>query len=368
MVMSKLVLFIGTLEAGGAERVASVLGNNMLSYFSSVEIITYYDRIPYYPIDNNVRIISLEGLTHSRNLIKNLFALRTIVKEEKPSAFVSFLTPFNILSAFALLGIKRRTFFAVAERTDPSKDEYHKNMFLRFLRWFSYSFLDDGLVMQTSSALNYFSKTIRKKAVVLPNPLSIKNSEIGCALLTEKEKKIVSVGRLIESKNFEMLFRSFANVHEQFPEYKLVIYGEGDYRLRLEKYINKLGLDEYILLPGKNSDIISAIKSAEIFAFPSSYEGMSNAIIEALCIGLPVVTTDVNGACDLINTGINGFIIPVGDEKEMTNALISLLTDKTKAKDISTKAIMVADLLQTDKVVMQWNDFIKEGINNKKRK
>ena len=361
----KLIIFIASLGSGGAERVVSVLSSLLVNTFLSVEILIYYGEKPYYRIDDRVKISSLEAMAHSKSLLAKIRTLRRYVRQEKPDALLSFLAPFNIMSAFTLIGAKRNMFFAVAQRTDPKHSRYGKSMILRFFRWVTYSFLTDGLVMQTTAAKNYFSKRIQKKCVVIPNPTSVRSEDVGIGLTTQKKHEIVSVGRLIPSKNYEMLFRCFAKVLEKYPDYRLVIYGEGTHRTFLESYIKELGLESSVSLQGRTDNVVEAIKSAELFVFPSNHEGMSNAVIEALCVGLPVVTTDVGGASDMIENGKNGIVIPIGDEDIMISTILNLLYDKDIAKDMAEEATNVAEVLEANAVVSKWAAFLDGGISNK---
>ena len=196
----KLIIFIASLGSGGAERVVSVLSSLLVNTFLSVEILIYYGEKPYYRIDDRVKISSLEAMAHSKSLLAKIRTLRRYVRQEKPDALLSFLAPFNIMSAFTLIGAKRNMFFAVAERTDPKHSRYGKSMILRFFRWVTYSFLTDGLVMQTTAAKNYFSKRIQKKCVVIPNPSSVRSEDVGIGLrccfvaLPKYSKSILIIG------------------------------------------------------------------------------------------------------------------------------------------------------------------------------
>ena len=151
----------------------------------------------------------------------------------------------------------------------------------------------------------------------------------------------------------------------KYSDYRLVIYGEGTHRTFLESYIKELGLESSVSLQGRTDNVVEAIKSAELFVFPSNHEGMSNAVIEALCVGLPVVTTDVGGASDMIENGKNGIVIPIGDEDIMISTILNLLYDKDIAKDMAEEATNVAEVLEANAVVSKWAAFLDGGISNK---
>lgn len=359
--MNKLIIFIASLRNGGAERVVSILSQSMLIYFKEVEIITYYDADIFYKIDNRVKVVSLESITGTTSIIRNCHALRKYLDGAKPSVLISFMAPFNIL---ALLSVrhKRNYPIIVADRSDPRFE--CRNVVRRFMRSFLYSTEADKLVIQSKRNLKYYPKNVQGKSSVIFNPISIDAVCSGVATLSHKEKLIVQVASLVEVKNQRMLIQSFSNVVKNHPEYRLIIYGEGPCRGGLEKLISDLKLENKVFLPGRINDVVSCIKQAELFVLSSNFEGLSNAMLEALYIGLPVVATDVSGAVDIIRNGYNGYLVPVGDEKEMTKAICEVIEDNSLREKMADNATLVKDLLDKDAVTSEWLKVIKECMYN----
>ena len=208
--------------------------------------------------------------TGTTNTVRNLGFIHKEFK--KYDVVLSFLAPFNMIALVA--NLFNKTPIIVADRNDPSK--VPSNKYVRFVRDLLYK-LADRIVVQTKHNQAYF----KKNTDVIYNPVVMDDFK-GMALRVNKEKLIVSSARLEKQKNQEMLIDAFGAFHKSHPEYKLRIYGEGSYRENLEEKIDKLGLKDCILLPGVTKDIFNKIAAAELFVLTSNYEGMPNALIEAM--------------------------------------------------------------------------------------
>ena len=239
----RYVFFIPTLRQGGGERVISLLSRKMTEEDLSVTILLYLDEPIFYEIDARVNIVCVRRETGSSNMMKNLFWMRRFFRENA-DVLISFLAPYNILALLATFGGKQTVI--VADRNDPRF--IPAKPMIRKIRDFLYRFAD-GVIVQTTHNLEYFSPYIQKKSRVIFNPVDMKDLA-GKALTAEKEKAIVSVGRLLPQKNQELLVKAFAKVHTAFPEHKLVIYGDGAHRDSLEALVQKLDLQQHVLLPG----------------------------------------------------------------------------------------------------------------------
>nr|WP_186324865.1 glycosyltransferase [Paenibacillus bovis] len=350
--MEKIVIFTGTLSFGGSERVISILSKSLLKHYN-IEIILFYNRPIWYEMDERIKITLLNDLIPGKgSIFKKIMFYRKYIKKVKPKTVISFLAPFNIFSIISLIytGIP----IIVAERNDPR--HIPNRYYLRWLRNFLY-FFAHFIVVQTENNKKYFSKKIQQKCHVIYNPISI-DKEIGKALNIKKQKKIVSVGRLIDQKNHRLLVNAFCKIHEMFPEYRLIIYGEGDERENLLNLIKRLGLENYIELPGVKKDVNSLILDAELFILPSNFEGMPNALIEAMCIGLPCISTKVSGAVDLIKNEENGILINIGSESELVEKIKLVLENKELANTLGHKACEISKVLNKEKVVGDWIDLI----------
>ena len=351
--MKKHLFFIGTLTNGGAERVVSILSGKMSEQGMNVEILTYYDMPVFYQIHPNVKVTCVEKETGTKGKAQNFLWVRKYFKEHA-DVLISFLAPFNIFALACNFGTG--TPIIVADRNDPTK--IPSNTFVRKVRDFLYRFAD-GIVIQTKKNQSYFSKQVQKKSEVIYNPINL-GEKAGSALQTAKHKKIVSVGRLMQQKNQKMLLAAFKSVVGKYPDYQLVIYGEGPMREDLEAYAKELGIEKSISLPGSVADVHDRIKDAEVFVLSSDYEGMPNALIEAMCLGLPVISTKVSGATDLIKDHENGILTELDHQEELETAIIELIEHPALAEKLAKNATELNDSLELSKIMNQWIHFIKK--------
>lgn len=356
--MKRHIFFIGTLRNGGAERVVSILASKMAEKGIAAEILMYYDKPIFYEVSSKIKLTVVEKETGTKSKVKNLFWLRKYFKNNA-KIVISFLAPFNMMAIMANLG--NGTPIIVADRNDPRK--VPSKVFIRKMRDFLYCFAN-GIVVQTQRNKEYFGKTVQKKSTIIYNPVDLKE-KTGIALRTPKEKKIVTAGRLMPQKNQKMMIYAFAELLKKYPNYQLDIYGDGPSETELKALINELKISESILLPGNVKDLHDRIKSAEVFILSSDYEGMPNALIEAMCLGLPVVSTKVSGATDLIRHGENGFLTDCGDYEQLEKTLDELLANPEKMELFANEGVKLAKALEVNVILKEWMDYIDEIVAKK---
>ena len=177
----------------------------------------------------------------------------------------------------------------------------------------------------------------------------------------EREKIIVTTGRLNKHKNHSLLICAFKRIVAFFPDYRIIIYGEGPERLNDEILIRKLGLQEYVLLPGTTNNVPEKIYKASLYVLTSDFEGMPNSLMEAMALGLPCISTDCpcGGPRELIVSGKNGMLVPVGDEDALANAMKKLLNDERYAIELGKNAMKIREELSMDIICRKWYEYLK---------
>ncbi len=355
------ILFtVGTLQSGGAERVVSILANMLAEKGNEVEIVlNNYQSESAYFIKNNVKISNI----HSKKILgKNFFhycyQLRKKIKYEKYDVVISFLWANNIKTIISSLGLK--TPVIVSERINPYMAPSKKLM--RGIRNLIY-LLADGYVLQTQQMKEYFGRKVNRIGVVIANPIDTKR--LPEYFVGERKKEIVAVNRLNEQKNIPMLIEAFDSISKKHPDYILNIYGEGTERNYLEGLINSLGLSEKIFLCGSKKNVLELINDSSLFILSSNFEGMPNALIEAMCLGLPCISTDspIGGSAMLIENKANGLLIPVGDKEALINAINYMLENPEKANEMGKNAINTREILAVDVIVTKWENYIDKIIS-----
>ena len=349
--MKKLAIVCGTLHSGGAERVISIMSEKLTEKYD-VEIILYYDRPIWYDISDKVRITVIERKCCGKNIIRRALWFRKYLKENA-DVVLSFLAPFNIFTLISAFGLKMPKI--VADRNDPRF--VPSNKLIRFVRDFIYRFATT-IVVQNDNNKKYFPQSVQKKCRVIFNPVAFQTYK-GIALRTEKNDKIVCVGRIIKQKNNMMLINAFKQISEEFEGLELVFYGEGSMKEELEQKAKEMGLDGKVIFAGNVKDVIENIKDAKMFVMTSNYEGMPNALLEAMCAGLPVISTKVSGAADVIESGENGILVDIDDEKALADAMRNFLNNENYARKCGENAVSVSRMLDGELIIQQWIDLIE---------
>lgn len=159
-----------------------------------------------------------------------------------------------------------------------------------------------------------------------------------------------------------MLISAFSKFSKSHPDYKLLIWGEGDERGELENQINELSLEQKVLLPGVSENIFQELSKGEIFVLSSNFEGMPNTLIEAMCLGLPCISTKVSGATDLIKDGVNGLLIEINAENQLIMAMEKLTGDDSLRKEIGENASKIYDELNVEVISNKWIKYIENFV------
>jgi GalNAc-alpha-(1->4)-GalNAc-alpha-(1->3)-diNAcBac-PP-undecaprenol alpha-1,4-N-acetyl-D-galactosaminyltransferase len=363
-----LALIISSLQTGGAERVLSELANawSVKGYQISLITLSAEDEKSIYPLNSRVQLFPLnQASSHHTSLLERLkriarriFILRKTLKSLKPDAIISFVDVMNITTILATRFLEIPVL--VSERTHPA---YHKlAYFYKILRRLTYPYADK-VISQTDTASNYFSTLPLSKKVVIPNSVNKPVRQKKHDDIIKPVHHIVSVGRLCPNKGLQILIRAFSKVLTQNPNLKLTIYGEGEMRANLEQLIKELDVANAVFLPGVIQDIQTALIDADLFAFPSYYEGFPNALCEALAIGLPVIASNCSGTIDIIQDGVGGRLFPVGDVNALTDLLQELITDISQRVMLSEKAQHVIERFSHTSVMKRWEDVLFQVIN-----
>ncbi|MDD6518594.1 MAG: glycosyltransferase [Oribacterium sp.] len=351
-------ILIVTISLGndGAERVLTELAKEWIHIGCKVFVIQT-DANRYgnsYAMPDSIQMINIcvKSKNKVMRFLQEIKAVRKVISVHQDATVVSFLSASSFVVAMASLGLKNKIVFS--ERNDPRRVPIGKHQ--QLLRNFAFHFAD-RIVFQTNDAQAYFDKSIQKRGIIIPNPI---NGALPDRYEGERKKIIVTACRLHPQKNLKMLIDAFSMLQKDYPDYKLIIYGEGVLRQELEAYIRSLNLSEQILLPGFQNDIVKKIMDCAVYACSSNYEGISNSMLEAMAMGVPTVVTDcpVGGARMMINNEVNGMLVPVGDTKSMYIAMKRIIDDPELAERLSNNAFDIRNRLPVSKIAKQWLDIM----------
>lgn len=381
----KICFFTAALTKGGAERVIANLSNYLVNQeeIEKVDIITVFNSDVAYELDKKINLYTIDKkykehkyLVNSGTRIKRFIfkvkkyfqnigrklILKEMTKKFDYDVVISFLPE----PSFLILSLKNliKCPIIISDRNDPNI-EYkgiRKNYLMRKL----YP-LADAFIFQTEDARDYFKDIIHKDSEIIANPVN--DNFITESYKGEREKNIVTVGRLEEQKNHLLLIKAFEKIKDKFENYKLIIYGEGSLRNELQDYISKNNLENNIILAGQIDNVKETIYKASLFVLSSDYEGMPNALIEAMCLGLPSISTDCpcGGPKYLIKNNENGILIPTKDEDAMSKAIETVLSNKELSDKLANNASKLSNEVSSEVINNKWIKFIKKIAKEDKR-
>ncbi|WP_338240853.1 glycosyltransferase family 4 protein [Aurantiacibacter hainanensis] len=352
-----------SLGAGGSERVVTTLANFWAGQGRQVGIANFDapDFEPYYPLAEEVALFRLDLPAPASRLpgqIKQTFrrirALERVYREFKPDVVISFLTKANVMAILAArrVGVP----VIISERNNPTLQTF--NAFWRMARSYTYP-KAFSFVTMTRGAAEYYPERQRPRTTIIPNPVNLPESWSD----RRGGNTITAVGRLTGQKQFHLLIDAFARIAPEFPEWNLVIWGEGDRRGELESQRSRLGLDDRIALPGLTDWPGQWIETADVFVLSSAYEGWPNVIVEAMAAELPVVAFDCeHGVSDMIEDGVNGRIVPLNDVAALSDALASVLGDTGLREGLAHRALQASARYNTGAIADRWIDIFEDAI------
>ena len=367
--MKKILFYVHSLNKGGAERVLLTLAEelNKEDEYEAVIMTDTIDELEY-DIRFDIKRINLADMG-ADSAISRIKAIRRVVKEQDPDKVVVFMLSSVIRAVIALICTSYKVIGSVRSNPyDDYSDPKSRALLLSCVR------RTEKIVCQTDYQIEFFPRSLRDRCVVISNPifpefalkaryLSNKDLESsdgeGYGGAGDGRKKIVATGRLFDYKNHKLLIDAFAPIEAEYPDTDLVIYGEGPYREELEKEINRLGLHR-VFLPGDSKTVAEDIADAYIYVLPSDTEGLPNALMEAMALGLPVISTDCpcGGPKSLIRDGENGLLTPVGDIDRMKEAIVRLLTDEDLRVKIGSNAKEILKTNDLNSIVKQWENIL----------
>jgi len=356
--MKSITFVIGTMGNGGAERVIANLSNQFVNDGINVSIITIYGTLQTYRLDDKISLnhmicnIKIKAFRPLERMIK----LRHIIKQISPDIVVSFLADVNIHTLIALIGSEVP--IIVSERNDPMKVPSMK--WMRALRNVLYK-RASGVVFQTHDAANYFEKYMpnRVRKAIIANPIK---DDLPFYLPKPEKIEFITACRLNKQKNLHLMINSIKQVIDSGYDCCLNIYGEGPMRQELKAYIDSLGLNGRVCLCGFSDNIHEIMARATAFIISSDFEGISNSMLEALGIGIPVIATDcpVGGARQYIKNGVNGYLVPCRDVEHMRKAMIDIIENPIKAIEMGKKATKIRKMISIKNIALQWVEFINK--------
>lgn len=346
----KILFFINRLFGGGGagkmlKYVSSLCAEN--GYNVSIAVL-YNNNEKYDGLNEKIKVIDV-GIKNKGVVSRgvSLFRIRKIVYLYNPDIVCSFNSDVAFSVRLATLGIKN-VLFCAAERSDP----YIVNKIWKILYKWTYKYTN-YCFFQLEGAMHFYMPNAKDKSYIIPNPYLGENNK---CFHNINSNLIVSLGRLEKQKGYDILIKSFYYVHQKYAQYQLFIYGEGPQRSELESLIKELGLEKTVFLSGFIKEPSQILKKSFLYVLSSQYEGMPNALIEAMALGIPTISTDCTpgGPAFLTNNGKRGLLVKKNDVNELSESIVYLIENKEFAHNLGKKGTEIAELLNPKRIDTLW--------------
>jgi len=362
----RLTLVIPSMERGGAERVMSILASSWAEKGHEVTLLTLKRGVkPAHELhpDVKVRNLGLTGEPATNSLVAvfrqvaRIRALRWAIRESQPDLTISFMERTNVLTLVATKGLGVSVI--VSERVDPR--HYDIGPLWQRLRRLTYRWAA-ALVCQSRTSLMWFEQRMKVKGRVIPNPvLAVKEPATRLPPKNAEGRTMLAMGRLVDQKGFDLLLDAFGQLAARYPDWSLVVLGEGPLRGELEARARGLHLERQVQFAGEVPDPFPLLRAADLFVLSSRFEGFPNALCEAMASGVAVVSFDCpSGPAEIVRHGVDGILVPPGDVSALVAALDVLMKDQDVRERLASRAPEVVERFSRDKVLLLWEQLFKE--------
>lgn len=349
--MKKILFVTGNLDRGGAQRVLGLLANYYCANGSETHVAMLFDNKVGYEIHPELILhdVSCRG-SYIKNLLPMIRKLRSVIIKVHPDVIVSFAGRINMVTMLASCGTGVPVI--VSERNDPANDR--RSTPERFMCKAFYS-KANKVVFQTQYQATYYKKWCGKNGTIIGNPIS--------APVYEGEhvrKDIICAGKLMAQKNHPMMIEAFAQIKDEFPDKQVFIYGEGPDEEKLQAMIDEKRLTDRIHLCGNTDKMFDIMHEYQYFVMCSDYEGLSNALLEAMISGMTCITTAWSGVEEIIVDGENGYLVPVGDAKALAEKIKFVM--QNNHVEINKNGIVTAKHFDKANVLNEWKNMIDDVV------
>ena len=355
----KIGFFTSRLIYGGGEKVQNWLASQIIDAGHEVVYLTpvvdgiYEDKLIKIGLKGKVEVCQYPWHKKKRHPRLYIKAMRRIYQKFALDAILIFGGSLMEEIAARQIGVK----VILSERSNPGWRSFPSQI----LKKIQYS-IADGYVFQTIEQANYYHSCLHNNYEIILNPVidSLPNP------ISSRRKEIVTVGRLSKKKNIFGVLNAYKKFYKTHQDYKLLIYGSGPLENAIYEFVNENNLSQAVSIIKGKSNIVELINGASLFVFNSTNEGMPNALIEAMCMGLPCISSDcpIYGPRTLIKEGENGFLVPVKDDDALYDKMCMVIDNPSLAKKIGNEAVKTRDKLNQNIIAQKWINFLQRIIIN----
>lgn len=362
--MSKIAFLNQSMSLGGAEKMMAFVIRSVAPFYEEIYLIQFAEGKGDYDLPQNLKYISLGGddsrqtaIGKLRQFISRIMHIRSILRDNQIDLVCSFGFYFTFM---AVLSARRtQTKVLASERRSPEDDGF---IWGKISKW-SYTRCS-RVVFQLQEASSYYNTIPTYKKCVIPNPYLSRESELNYEHQIVRKEVVMAAARMEKVKGFDIGLKAMSIVVKKHPEYKLVIYGKGDFNALFGELINDLGISENVSFKGHSNHILNDILESEIFLLPSRVEGIPNMLLEAMGVGLPCVATNCRpgGAKLLLGDNEYGLLVDNEDYIGVANAILALIEDPNLLIKISEKAKLVRERFSEEILSQKWVTCFNEAL------
>ena len=359
--LKHIAFHLNCLEQGGAERVVSTLADRFVQEGFDVTIATEWVGENEFVLDPRIRRVHVglreedEAKGRVTKALLRIRYLKEFMKQKRPDVLVSFAQKANYRTVMACRGTGVPAVISI--RTNPYL--WYAPLKDRFIVW-RYFDRAAGCVYQTTGQKAFFAPHLQQDCPVILNPVHPKYFD---APVLPKEKSVVQHARLVDFKNQPMLIRAFLRARESRPGWVLRIYGPDSHdgtKEFLEALIAERGAEDCVFLMGGSDALEQEIPKGSVYAFSSDWEGLPNALLEAMAMGMSIVATDCpcGGPATVIEDGVNGLLVPIKDEDAYAAALGRLMDDEALRTRLGAEARKIRERTDIDSIYAEWRTYL----------
>jgi glycosyltransferase involved in cell wall biosynthesis len=318
----------------------------------------------FYSLPDSLQQIRIDklgggGIRRLFRVLSRPLRIRREVRASAPDVVVSFMDTMNVTALISCLGLGVPV--VVSERNDPALHRIGRVKEVVRDRVYPLARL---VVAQTHRVARYFQPSLQPKLRIVANPVpAAPSSAQPDRPNAEGRMRVIAVGRFQAHKGFDRLIEAFAGIAQVWPNWDLVIIGEGPERTTLEALVQRHGLADRVQLPGVITEINRELALSHLMAFPSQFEGFPNALAEGLAAGLPAVGhRGVSGVEDLIIDGKTGVLVELErGTAALAAALSALMRDARRRRELGEAAQKHVAQWDPRRVLALWEDVLMEA-------
>jgi len=295
-------------------------------------------------------------------------ALRCVLQQVRPDIALSVINSANVILGLAAYGMSEVQTIG-SERNYPPKAPM--GMIWETLRRYTYGQLG-AVVAVTQECAHWLRQyTNARRVLVIPNaacwPLAQQAPHLPPHTHCLPDRKILlAVGRLSSEKNFATLITVFAQLAPRYPEWDLVILGDGPLRQALQSQVQAAQLTQRVFLAGRVGNMGDWYERANLYVLCSHFEGFPNTLAEAMAYGLPAVSVDCDtGPRDIIRTEVDGLLVAPNDVAGLASALGRVMGDDRLRQHFATNAVQVRERFSMEKVAGMWEELFHDCVTGR---